>query len=111
MTDAAPILDAPLTPSEFDRLAGLSRRLPLHWTASARRRRLLLLALAAPGFFAVFTTPLHQNPLVLVLGFLAFAAAMLFRSRTERVFRRAEAAELWPPAPPFAVQTQETPHA
>ena len=111
MTEVSPILDAPLTPAEFDRLAGLSRRLPLRWTASPRRRRLLLLALAAPGFFAVFTTPVHQNLLVLVLGLLAFAAAMLFRSRTERFFRRAETAELWPPAPPFAAQIQETPHA
>jgi len=103
------VLDGPLTPAEFDRLARVSRRLPLRFTASPRRRRLLLLALAAPGFAAVFSTPMHQNLLVLVLGFAAVAAALLFRRRTERVFQRAEAAALWPPAPSFAPQPPEVP--
>lgn len=107
MSDVTPPLEEPLQPADFERLAHLSRRLPLRWTASPRRRRLLLLGLAAPGFVAVFTTPMHQNLLVLVLGLLAFAAALIFRRRTERVFRRAEAAALWPPSPHFVAQTPE----
>lgn len=102
-------LDAPLSQAEFARLAALSRRLPLSWTASVRRRRLLLLALAAPGFLAVFTTPIHQNFFVLVAGLTAFAAALAFRRLTEGVFVRAQAAALWPPAPPAL--PLETPHA
>ncbi|MGH6970834.1 MAG: hypothetical protein ACREEQ_04415, partial [Caulobacteraceae bacterium] len=40
----------PLSGTEFRRLARLSARLPLAWTLSPRRRRLLVLGLAAPGF-------------------------------------------------------------
>ncbi len=94
-------LDAPLTPREFQQFGWVSRRLPLRWTATARRRRLLFLALAAPGFAAVFSTPLHQTLLLTVLGFLLFAAAVVFRRRAEPVFERAEAAALWPPSPPL----------
>jgi hypothetical protein len=71
--------------------------MPLAWTATARRRRLLFLGLAAPGFLGVFATPIHQNLAVLVAGFGLFGAACIFRARTERVFVRAEAAALWPP--------------
>lgn len=78
----------------------LAVRAPLAWTRTARRRRLLFVALAAPGFLAVFTTPLHQSLPILVLGLALFAAALVFRRRSERVFARAEAAALWPPPPP-----------
>lgn len=100
MTDAASFhpLAGPLTNRDLKRLAGLSR-LPLTWTASSRRRRLMVLGLAAPGFLAVFTTPIHGNPAVLLAGFAAFVAALLFRSRSEPLFTRAEAAALWPPVP------------
>ena len=96
--DGGPVLDAPLTAAEFARLGWVSARFPLGWTLTVRRRRFLFLGLAAPGFGAVFSTPLHQNLLVAALGFVAFAAALVFRRRTEPVFARAEAAALWPPS-------------
>jgi len=71
--------------------------MPLACTATPRRRRFLFLGLAAPGFLAVFAAPVHQNLAVLIAGFGLLGAACLFRSRTERVFIRAEAAALWPP--------------
>ncbi len=86
-----------LSATECKRLGWICARLPLHWTQSARRRRFLFLALAAPGFVAVFAAPLHRSLLVLVAGFLLFAAAVGFRRRTEAVFARAEAATVWPP--------------
>jgi hypothetical protein len=91
-----------LSSSELRRLS-LAARLPLAWTASARRRRLLLLGLAAPGFLLVALTPWHQVLGLLVLGAVLFAAALVFRRGTEPVFVRAEAAELWPPptTPPW----------
>jgi hypothetical protein len=91
----------PAPPSAVE-LAGLGRfagALPVRWTASRRRRRLLFLALAAPGFWAVFATPAHQSFRLLGLGLLHFAAAVLFRRLSEPVFARAEAAALWPPPP------------
>ena len=90
---------APLSADELRRLS-LAARLPLAWIASPRRRRLLVLALAAPGFLLVTTTPLHRLFAVLVAGVLLFAAALVFRRRTEPVFVRAEAADLWPPPAP-----------
>ena len=54
----------------------------------------------------MFATPLHQNLALMLLGFAGFAAAWIFRRRTERVFIRAEAAALWPP--PLS-STRETP--
>jgi hypothetical protein len=104
-------LDAPLTEREFKALAQLSRWLPLPWTASARRRRLMLLAAACPGFLTVFTTPIHKDFFVLLSGLAAFAAAMVLRRRTEGVFLRAEAAAVWPPASCGLYQPQELPHA
>jgi hypothetical protein len=104
--ELTPTPGAPLSASELRRLS-LAARLPLAWTASPRRRRLLLLGLAAPGFILVAATPYHQVLGLLVLGAVLFAAAFVFRGRTERVFLRAEAAELWPPAS-FPL---ETPHA
>lgn len=85
-----------LTPAQFARLSWLSARLPARWLATRRRRRFLFLALAAPGFLAVFATPLHRQLLLMVLGFLLFGAAVLFRALTEPLFVRADAAELWP---------------
>ena len=64
---------------------------------SPRRRRLLFLALAAPGFIAVFATPLHRSLALLGVGALLFAGAIAFRARTEPLFVRAETAALWPP--------------
>jgi hypothetical protein len=93
-------LDPPLSAGEFARLRWLTARLPSAWTASRRRRRLLFLCLAAPGFAVVFATPLHQNLAVLFVGFVLFGAACLFRARTERLFVRAEATAVWPPLPP-----------
>ena len=101
MADAtmADAIERPLTPGEFDRLGRVSVRLPLSWTRSPRRRRCLFLGLAAPGFAAVFATPLHQSLWAMIVGVLLFTAAVMFRRRTERVFVRAEAAALWPPSP------------
>jgi len=105
-------LDPPLDEGDFRRLAGLAARLPLPWIATPRRRRLLLLALAAPGFLLVAATPWHGSLGGLVAGFVLFAAALLFRRRTEPVFVRAEAAALWPPAPDARpLHPREDPHA
>jgi hypothetical protein len=90
-------LDGPLSPVELRRIGALAARMPLACTATPRRRRFLFLGLAAPGFAAVFGTPLHQNLAVLVAGFGLFGAACVFRRRTEKLFVRAEAAALWPP--------------
>jgi hypothetical protein len=90
---------APLSADEFAALQRLVKLLG-YWGERPRRRRWLFLGLAAPGFFAVFATPLHQNLAVLVAGLLMFAAACVFRARTEPLFIRAEAAALWPPPPP-----------
>lgn len=92
-------LDPPLSATEFADLRWLTARLPAAWTASPRRRRLLFLGLAAPGFLSVFATPLHQNLAMLLAGFLLFGAACGFRARTERLFIRAEATAVWPPLP------------
>ncbi len=85
-----------LTPAEFAALSKLAARLPARWIATRRRRRFLFLALAAPGFFAVFGTPFHHQLWLTVVGFLLFGAAVLFRVRTEPLFVRADAADLWP---------------
>ncbi len=85
-----------LTPAQFTRLSWLSARLPARWLATRRRRRFLFLALAAPGFLAVFATPLHRQLFLMVLGFPLFGAAILLRALTEPLFVRADAAELWP---------------
>jgi len=90
-------LEGPLSAAEFARLRRLTAKMPLAWTVSRRRRRLMFLALAAPGFFAVFLTPLHRNLVVLIAGLCLFGVACLFRQRSERLFERAEASAVWPP--------------
>ena len=99
MTSHPPLspLEGPLSPAELRRLGGLTGWMPLVCTATPRRRRFVFLGLAAPGFLAVFGTPVHQNLAVLVAGFGLFGAACVFRGRSERVFVHAEAAALWPP--------------
>ena len=97
MADMPPLV-LPLTSGELRRLARLGAPLPRAWTTSVRRRRLMLLGLAAPGFLAIAATPAHQNFFLLVAGLVAFSAALVFRRLTEPVFVRAEAAALWPPA-------------
>ncbi len=73
----------------FDLAPWMASRLPPAWLANRRRRRLLFLALAAPGFFAVFSTSLHRSLFVVLIGFLLFAAAVVFRLRTEPLFETA----------------------
>ncbi|MBV9511635.1 MAG: hypothetical protein JO303_15285 [Caulobacteraceae bacterium] len=108
MTALAALPAPTLSDGEFRSLQRLARTLGPA-ALSRRRRRLLFLALAAPGFIAVFAAPLHRNFAVLVAGLLAFAAACVFRARSEPLFVRAEAAALWPPdLPPHR---PETPHA
>ena len=79
----------PMSPSAFARLAWLKRHLPGAWTASRRRRRILFLALAAPGFLAVFGTTYHHNFFVMLGGFVLFGAAVAFRAVSEPLFVRA----------------------
>lgn len=90
MSEPSP-LAPPLSAAELRRVAHFCAPLPRKWTANPRRRRLLLLGLAAPGFLAVAATPAHQNFFVLLAGLTAFAAAFVFRRLTEPMFVRAEA--------------------
>jgi hypothetical protein len=89
----------------------LAARLPARWIATRRRRRFLFLALAAPGFFAVFGTPFHHQLLLMVVGFLLFGAAVFFRIRTEPPFVRADAADLWPSPSRPSPAAKESRHA
>jgi hypothetical protein len=82
-----------------DLAARWAARLPRPLVATRRRRRLLFLALAAPGFFAVFGTPMHRNLFVALAGFILFAAALAFRRRTEPRFAAAAIANADPPNP------------
>ena len=107
----APADPPPLTPAQFAALSRLSARLPARWIATRRRRRFLFLALAAPGFLAVFATPLHRQFLLLAVGFLLFGAAVLFRGLTEPLFLRADAAELWPIPPSPTSASKDSRHA
>ena len=76
----------PMSPKAFARLAWLNRHLPGAWTASRRRRRILFLVLAAPGFLAVFGTTYHHNFFVMLAGFVLFGAAVAFRAVSEPLF-------------------------
>lgn len=111
--DDVPTLIAarPLSARELARLTAVTRRLPSAWLLTVRRRRLMFLGLAAPGFLAVFTTTLHHNFFVLVAGFVLFGAALLFRALSEPLFVRAEAADIWPPESFPPSRQREFPHA
>ena len=102
---------SPLGVRDLARLAWLARRLPLAWITNRRRRRLFFLGLAAPGFFAVFGTTLHHNFFVMLAGFVFFAAAVIFRLRTEPLFERATAAGLWPLPHSANPSAKDTHHA
>lgn len=82
--------------------AGLAERVPSRWSRTRRRRRLLFLALCAPGFVAIFATPLHHSFFLLVFGIVLFAAAALFRALTEPLFERVDASGplVTSPSPP-----------
>ena len=81
-----------LRPHPLDPVARIAARLPQAWVSTRRRRRLLFLAFAAPGFFAVFSTSLHRNLFVALVGFVLFGAAVVFRLRTEPLFEAANGA-------------------
>ena len=91
--------------------AWMASRLPAPWVATRRRRRLLFLALAAPGFFAVFGTALHRNLFVAVLGLVLFGAAALFRLRTEPLFEPASTPAADPNPHPSTATPPERRHA
>ena len=100
-----------LTAAQFAALSLLTARLPARWIATRRRRRLFFLALAAPGFLAVFGTPLHRQFLLMIAGFLLFGAAIVFRVLTEPLFERADAAALWPSPFSSTVTSRDSRHA
>jgi hypothetical protein len=110
MGERRALATALLRPRDEARLAWLRRRLPRSWSDTRRRRRLLFLGLAAPGFFAVFGTTLHHNFFLMLAGFVLFAAAVIFRLRTEPLFERV--ATGLPPLPdPLNASTKDTRHA
>ena len=79
-----------------------------HWTATERRRRLLFLMLAAPGFAGIVSTPQHQNPALLAAATTAFLAAIALRLTTEPHFaRQGQARGQDPTSPP----DPQDPHA
>ena len=100
-----------LMSGQLNTLARFSSIMPQPWLATRRRRRILFLSLAAPGFVAVFATPLHGQFFIMVAGFLLFAAAVLFRTLTEPLFARADAAGLLPPLPFSVPETKDSSNA
>lgn len=108
MFDVSPSTGPILNEREFARFSWLTGHLPHRWIASRRSRRILFLALATPGFLAVFSTTYHHNFFLMVIGFGLFGAAVLFRSRSEPLFVRAEAASLWP-SPDIAAPAHKDP--
>ena len=88
----------PLSARSSARLAWLRRRLPAPWIANRRRRRILFLVLAAPGFLAVFGTTYHHNFFVMLAGFVLFGVAVAVRALTEPLFVQA-AADTYLPTP------------
>jgi len=89
---------APFSPQDIRRFERLSAWAPRPLSLTPRRRRLTFLGLAAPGFLAVFATPLHHSFFLLIAGPLLFLAALWVRRRTEPLFAQAEAAAFWPPS-------------
>ncbi|WP_372785557.1 hypothetical protein [Phenylobacterium sp.] len=100
-TEAHPGLQPPVAPW-INAFAGFATRVPARWSRTRRRRRLLFLALCAPGFVAIFATPLHHNFFLLVFGIVLFAAAALFRALTEPLVERVDASGplVTSPSPP-----------
>jgi hypothetical protein len=98
-----------MSPQAFARLAWLNSHLPAAWTASRRRRRILFLALAAPGFLAVFSTTYHHNFFVMLAGFVLFGAAVAFRVVFEPLFVQAAGDDLFPA--PLPSNQKDTPDA
>lgn len=98
-----------MSPRAFARLAWLNRHLPGAWTGSRRRRRILFLALAAPGFLAVFGTTYHHNFFVMLAGFALFGAAVAFRAISEPLFVQATGDEFFPA--PLPSHQKDTPDA
>lgn len=98
-----------MSPRDFARLAWLNRHLPGAWTSTRRRRRILFLALAAPGFLAVFGTTYHHNFFVMLAGFALFGAAVAFRAVSEPLFVQATGDDLFPS--PHPSHQKDTPHA
>lgn len=85
-----------MSPRGFARLAWFSRHLPAAWISTRRRRRILFLALAAPGFLAVFGTTYHHNFFAMLAGFVLFGAAVVFRAVSEPLFVQAAGDNLFP---------------
>jgi hypothetical protein len=100
---------AAMSPRDFARLAWLDRHLPGAWTATRRRRRILFLAMAAPGFLAVFGTTYHHNFFVMLAGFALFGAAVAFRAVSEPLFVKAASDDLFPA--PHPSNQKDSPHA
>jgi hypothetical protein len=100
---------AAMSPRAFARLAWLNRHLPAAWTASRRRRRILFLALAAPGFLAVFGTTYHHNFFVMLAGFVLFGAAVVFRAVSEPLFVQATGNDFF--SIPLSPHQKDTPDA
>ena len=100
---------AAMSPRDFARLAWLDRHVPGAWTATRRRRRILFLALAAPGFLAVFGTTYHHNFFVMLAGFALFGAAVAFRAVSEPLFVKAAGDDLFPA--PHPSNQKDYPHA
>jgi hypothetical protein len=109
-----PGVNVPSPPHDRDQsqiFARLAARLPRRWLVTSRRRRLLFLALAAPGFVMVFATPLHHNLFLTLIGFNLFAAAYVFRVRTEPLFAKLPASGAHPDPDLSTVNLKETPRA
>ena len=70
---------------------------------------ILFLALAAPGFLAVFGTIYHHNFFVMLGGFVLFGAAVAFRAVSEPLFVQATGDDLFPS--PHPSHQKDTPHA
>lgn len=98
-----------MSPRAFARLAWLNRHLPGAWTSTRRRRRILFLVLAAPGFLAVFGTTYHHNFFLMLAGFALFGAAVAFRAISEPLFVQAVDDDLFPASHPS--HQKETPNA
>jgi hypothetical protein len=65
--------------------ARVTRALPNSWRSTARRRRFLVLALAAPGFAAVAALPLHRSLWALLGGTFAIVIVCAVRALAEPI--------------------------